>query len=139
MIIDQTLLDSLTEKAKASTRLRMNFDLRNTPADLSQRMLNAIEPGSQVAIHRHRNTSETMTVIRGRLVVDLYDAQGVACKESVELSPNGPVVAINVPLGQWHTARSLESGTVFIGVMDGHYEPLDPEDIMEGMKYENVE
>lgn len=131
MIIDQTLLNSLAEKAKASPRLRMNLDLRNTPEDSSQRMLNAIEPESLVAIHRHRDTSETMTVVRGRLVVDLYDERGAECIESVELSPNGSIVVINIPLGQWHSVRSLVSGTVFLAVMDGHYKPLEPEDMIE--------
>ena len=130
MKIDQNTLDTLTERAKASPRVRMNLDLRNSPEDGSQRMLNAMEPESRVAIHRHRNTSETMVILRGRLAVDLYDASGETCVESVELTPNGTVLAINVPLGQWHTARSLESGTVFVGIMDGHYEPLDPEDVM---------
>ena len=138
MKIDQKILDTLTEQAKASPRLRMNLDLRNSPEDNSQRMLNAMEPGSQVAIHRHCKTSETMVVLRGRLVVDLYNASGEACEESVELTPNGAAVAINVPLGQWHTARSLESGTVFIGVMDGHYEPLGPEDILGGGMSANI-
>ena len=73
MKITQALLDSLTEQAKASPRLRMNMDLRNSAADGSQRMLNAIEPGSVVPIHRHRKSSETVVCLRGRLVEEFYD------------------------------------------------------------------
>ena len=96
MKITQSLLDNLTEQAKASPRLRMNMDLRNSAEDKSQRMLNAIEPESPLPIHR----------------------------------PNGPVIAVNIPIGQWHTVRSLESGTVILEVKDGAYEPLGPEDIL---------
>lgn len=131
MIIDQKLLDSLTEQAKASPRLRMNLDLRNSPEDDSQRMLNAIEPGSPMPVHRHRHTSETIVVLRGSLIEDLYDESGRKCVESVELSPVGPVFALTVPAGKWHTVRVLESGTVILETKDGRYEPLSPEDIME--------
>ena len=130
MKITQALLDSLTEQAKASSRLRMNYDLRNTAEDGSQRMLNAIEPGSPLPIHRHRSTSETVVCLRGRLVEEYYDELERRCTESIELSPNGPVVALNIPAGQWHTVRSLESGTVIMEVKDGPYEPIGPEDIL---------
>ena len=73
MKIDNILLDKLTAKAKESPRLRMNLDLRNSDADSSQRMLNAIEPGSVVPIHRHQKTSETVVVLRGRVVEEYYD------------------------------------------------------------------
>lgn len=128
--ITQALLDSLTEQAKASPRLRMNMDLRNSPEDKSQRMLNAIEPGSPMPIHRHRNTSETVACLRGRLVWEFYDELERICTETIEVSSNGPVVAINVPAGQWHTVRVLESGTVIMEVKDGPYEPQSPADIL---------
>ena len=129
--ITQGLLDSLTEQAKASPRLRMNLDLRNSPEDMSQRMLNALEPGTPLPIHRHRQSSETVVCLRGRLVEEFYDELERRCTETIELSPNGPVVAVNIPIGQWHTVRSLESGTVILEVKDGAYEPLGPEDILE--------
>ena len=130
MNITRTLLDSLTEQAKKSPRLRMNFDLRNSAEDQSQRMLNAIEPGSPLPIHRHQKTSETVVCLRGRLVEEYYDELERRCTEAIELSPNGPVVALNIPAGQWHTVRSLESGTVIMEVKDGAYEPTGPEDIL---------
>ena len=127
MIIDSKLLDDLTAQAKASPRLRMNYDLRNSAEDGSQRMLNAIEPGSPLPIHRHRHSSETVVCLRGRLQEVFYNEAGEKT-EVIELSPDGPVVALNIPIGQWHTVRVLESGTVILECKDGKYEPLGEED-----------
>ena len=129
MIIDNRLLDRLTAQAKESPRLRMNLDLRNSDADSSQRMLNAIEPGSVVPIHRHRKTSETVVVLRGRVVEEYYSSEGVV-KASYELAAGGPVCALNIPAGQWHTLRALESGTVILEMKDGAYEPIGAGDIL---------
>lgn len=131
MKITQTLLDKLTEEAKASPRLRMNMDLRNSDKDQSQRMLNAIEPGSPIPIHRHQKSSETVVCLRGRIVEEFYDELERVCTDSIELAPNGPVVAINIPIGQWHTLRALESGTIIMECKDGAYEPQSPADILE--------
>ena len=109
----------------------MNSDLRDSPSDKSQRMLNALEPGTPLPIHRHTKSSETVVCLRGRLVEEFYDELGMTCTESIELSPNGPVVALNIPIGQWHTVRVLESGTVILECKDGAYEPIGPEDVME--------
>lgn len=130
MIIDNNLLDDLTRRAKNSPRLRMNYDLRNSENDLSQRMLNAIEPGSLMPIHRHQKTSETVVCLRGRLVWEFYDELERICTETVELSPNGPVVALNVPQGQWHTVKALESGSVILECKDGPYEPQSDVDVL---------
>ena len=131
MKITQAILDDLTAKAKASPRLRMNLDLRNSNEDTSQRMLNAIEPGSPLPIHRHRDTSETVVCLRGRLVEEFYDELERTCTEAIELSPNGSVVALNIPAGQWHTVRALESGTVNIEKKNGAYEPLQDCDVLK--------
>lgn len=128
--ITQAILDGLTEQAKASPRLRMNMDLRNSPEDQSQRMLNAIEPGSILPIHRHRNTSETVVCLRGRLVEEFYDELERVCTDRIELSHNGPVAALNIPAGQWHTVHALESGTCLLEVKDGPYVPVGPEDVL---------
>ena len=130
MKITQAILDKLTEEAKASPRLRMNLDLRNSADDQSQRMLNAIEPGSVVPIHRHQKTSETVVCLRGRLVEEYYDELERICTEAIELKPNGQTVALNIPAGQWHTVRALESGTVILEVKDGAYEPIQDVDIL---------
>lgn len=131
MKISQALLDDLTAKAKESPRLRMNLDLRNSAEDTSQRMLNAIEPGSPLPIHRHQKTSETVVCLRGRLVEEFYDDLERICTERIELSPNGPVVALNIPAGQWHTVHALESGTVILEMKNGKYEPLSDVDILK--------
>lgn len=129
MKITQEFLDALTAQAKASPRLRMNCDLRNSSVDGSQRMLNAIEPGSVVPVHRHRKSSETVVCLKGRLVEEYYDDAG-SLVESVELTPGGAVVAVDVPAGQWHSVHALESGTVILEMKDGAYEPTDPEDLL---------
>lgn len=129
--INQVVLDKLTDQAKASPRLRMNLDLRNGPEDKSQRMLNAIEPGSPMPIHRHKYSSETVVCLRGRLVEEFYDDLERMCTDAIELTPTGPNVAINIPAGQWHTVRALESGTVLLECKDGPYEPLGEEDILK--------
>ena len=129
MEITQQILDELTAKAKASPRLRMNMDLRNGPEDLSQRMLNALEPGTPLPIHRHRKSSETVVCLRGRLREIFYDEAGHPT-ETIELAPDSPCVALNIPLGQWHSVEVLQSGTVILETKDGPYEPQAPEDIL---------
>ena len=128
MVIDEKILDDLTEQAKASPRLRMNYDLRTTAEDKSQRMLNAIEPGTEVPVHRHRNTNETVICVRGRLRQCMYDDSGKIIEE-IEMVPGGAIASI--PAGVWHNVISLESGTVLFEAKDGAYAPFSPEDIMQ--------
>ena len=127
--ITQAILDNLTEQAKASPRLRMNMDLRNGPEDKSQRMLNALEPGTPLPIHRHTKSSETVVCLRGHLRELFYNDEGVVT-EVIDLAPNSDCVALNIPIGQWHSVEVLESGTVILETKDGSYEPLAPEDIL---------
>lgn len=130
MKITQALLDSLTEQAKANPRLRQSYDLRNSVEDESQRMLNAIEPGSDMPIHRHPHTSETVVCLRGCLVEEYFDELERICIERIELSPNGPVVAVNVPAGQWHRVYAKASGTVLMESKNGKWEPLTEADVL---------
>lgn len=129
MIIDQSILDDLTARAKASPRLRMNFDLRNSPADGSQRMLNALEPGTPLPIHRHMKSSETVVCLRGHLREIFYNDAGKVT-EVIDLAPNSDCVALCIPIGQWQGIEVLESGTVILECKDGAYEPLGVEDVM---------
>ena len=129
MKITKEVMDELTALAKASPRLRMNRDLRNSPEDQSQRMLNAIEPGSPLPIHRHRKSSETVVCLRGHLREIFYDENGEVT-DLIDLVPDSACVALNIPIGQWHTVEVLESGTVIMEVKDGPYEPTGPEDIL---------
>lgn len=126
MIIDKEILDELTLGAKASSRLRLAYDLRNTPEELSQRMLNAIEPGTVVPIHRHLMSNETVLCVRGHFEELLYNDEGKLI-QIVDMLPGGNIV--NVPIGMWHSLRSLESGTIVFEAKDGKYEPLEPNDI----------
>ena len=130
MVVSQAVLDELTAQAKASPRLRMNMDLRNGPEDGSQRMLNAIEPGSPLPIHRHKYTSVTVVCLRGRFVEEFYDELERICTDAIELTPGGSNFLVNVPAGQWHTVRALESGSVLLECKDGKWESLGPEDIL---------
>ena len=130
MVIDSVLLDKLTAEAQASPRLRMNLDLRNSDADSSQRMLNAVEPGSVVPVHRHPATSETLVVLRGRVVEEYYSSEG-AVEAGFDLAAGGPICALNIPAGQWHTLRALDPGTVILEMKDGSYEPIRECDILK--------
>ena len=129
MIIDSNLLDFISQKAKDNLRLRQNYDLRNNEEDNSQRMLNALEPGTIMPIHRHRNSSETVIVVRGSLKEYFYDDTGNVIGEWV-CAPNTNCIGINVPMGQWHNLECLESGTVLFESKDGAWSPLEDEDVM---------
>ena len=130
MIIDDKILDNLTEQAKANSRLRMALDLRNTPDDQSQRMLNALEPGTVMPIHRHRASSETVVVIRGKIRWIFYDENGVET-ERVVLEANGDLRMLNVEKDRWHSLECLESGSVLFESPGGAYEPLGPADMLK--------
>lgn len=140
MVIDSKILDELTERAKASDRLRMNMDLRNSSEDLSQRMLNALEPGTVMPIHRHLQSSETCVCLRGHFEEYLYgftetrsdgtpDSDSFGIIETIDMVPSG--VVLNIEKGQWHSLKCLESGTVLLEAKDGPYAPLTEEEIFE--------
>lgn len=128
MLLNKELLDALTEQAIASPRLRMNLDLRNTPNDQSQRMLNALEPGTVMPIHRHCNSSETVTVLRGKVKWIYYSEQG-EMTDSFIVAPGSDLMGLSVPMGQWHSLECLESGTVILECKDGVWEALKEEDV----------
>ncbi len=123
IIIDNDLLDRLTAQAKENPRLRQAYDLRTSPEDNSQRLLNACEPGTVLPIHRHRNTTETITCLRGKCVQYLYDSDGNQTN-AIYMAPCSDVMGMSVEAGQWHRLESLESGTVILECKDGAYEPL---------------
>ena len=129
MIINDQLLDEIKENAEASPRLRMNMDLRNSGDDKSQRMLNVLLPGTVVPIHRHRETSETTMIIRGKLFMVFYDDMGAQIERYL-LDPTIRNYGVQIPKGQWHTVEVIEPSTIF-EVKDGPYMPLTPEDMMD--------
>ena len=139
MVITKEILDELTAKAKENPRLRCNLDMRNSADDQSQRMLNALEPGTEMPIHRHKTTSETCICIRGHFEEYLYgytetrsdgtpDPKSFGIIETIDMYPGGPI--LNIEKGQWHSLKCLESGTVLFEAKDGPYEPLQDCDIL---------
>jgi hypothetical protein len=129
MIINDQLLDDIQEKATESPRRRMNMDLRNSSEDNSQRMLNVLLPGTVVPIHRHRDTSETTMIVRGKLFVVFYNDLG-AQTERYLLDPTTGNYGVQIPKGQWHAVEVIEPSTIF-EVKDGPYVPITPEDTMD--------
>lgn len=128
MIIDENLLNKVSEQAKASPRLRMNFNFHQSLEDKCHRMLNAVEPGTVLPIHRHMESNVTIVCIRGHFEELIYDDNGVLI-EAIDMQPEGKV--INLPIGTWHSIRSLESGTVLLECMDGAYRPLTDDEKFE--------
>lgn len=131
MRFDKELLDALTEEAKQSPRLRMNRDMRTSPADSSQRMLNALEPGTELPIHRHRKTTETVVILRGSATQYFYDDEG-HITETFTITAGTPDCGMQVEQGRWHRLVSHESGTIIFEAKDGAYEPIGEVDILKG-------
>lgn len=127
MVINNIVFDELSQRAKLSPRLRANLDLRNTEKDGSQRMLNALEPGTVMPIHRHLVSSETCVCVRGHFEEYFYDEEG-NLTDTIDMVPGG--VVLNIEKGQWHSLKCLESGTVLFEAKDGPYEPLQDCDIL---------
>lgn len=130
MIINKTILDELSAKAKENSRLRQSMDLRDSPEDMSQRMLNALEPGTVMPIHRHHGSSETVVVLRGKIEWIFYDNEGNET-ERVALDANGEPRMLNVERDRWHSLVCLEEGSVLFESKDGAYAPLEEDEIME--------
>lgn len=130
MIIGEEILDDLTALAKASQRLRQNYDLRNSVSDGSQRMLNALEPGTVMPIHRHHASSETVVILRGKIRWIFYDDNGNET-ERVVLDADGEPRMLNVEKDRWHSLECLTSGAVLYESKDGPYHPLEEDEIME--------
>lgn len=129
MVVDKKVLDELSAKARASERFRCNLDMRNSADDLSQRMLNALEPGTVMPIHRHKRTSETCICIRGHFEEYFYDENG-NLTDIIDMLPGG--VLLNIEKGHWHSLKCLESGTILFEAKDGPYHPLEEDEIWKG-------
>lgn len=128
MILDKTLLDNITSKARKSERLRMNYNLHDSLDAKTQRLFNALEPGTHLPIHRHKHTAETYILLKGRIDVLFYNDHGVVV-ERYELNPKREIYGVHIPKGQWHTIDVHESSVIF-EVKDGPYMPIDPSDIL---------
>ena len=129
MIIDTELLDKVSEEAKASPRLRMNYNFHQSLDEKCHRFLNAVEPGTEVPIHKHPTKDETFVLLRGRVVVKTYNDDGSVI-ESVELCPNDGKYGVNIPKGVWHKVESLESGSCFFECKEGPFVPHEEDGIL---------
>ena len=129
MLLNHQLLEEITEQARQNPRLRMNYNLHDSLDAKAQRLFNAMEPGTVLPVHRHRNTSETYILIRGAIRVLLYDDNKTLIS-SYEISDKNDNFGFHIPNGQWHTLEVLESGTVIFEVKEGPYAPLSDEDIL---------
>lgn len=129
MILDDKLLDGVSARAQASERLRMNHNLHESPDAKAQRLLNALEPGTVLPVHRHLHTAETYVLLRGRIDVSFHDESGAETRRFA-LDPEHGCYGVHIPKGEWHTLEVLEPGTVIFEVKDGPYTPLSPEDML---------
>lgn len=128
-IIDKTLLDAISEKAAQNERLRMNYNFHQQLEDKVQRLLNALEPGTIMPVHRHQHTDEMYIVLRGKLIVKFFDDQKQVISSSV-LSPAEGNYGVSIAAGEWHTIEVMEKGTIIFEIKEGPYAPLSSEDIM---------
>ena len=129
MLLNKQLLDQLSKSASENPRLRASFDLRNTDKDNSQRMLNALQPGTILPIHRHPFTAETLIMVRGSVCQKFYNNKGEVTDTFV-LKAGGECSALQIPAGQFHSLECLEADTVIFEAKDGPYMPVSAEDIL---------
>lgn len=128
-IIDQNLLNSVSESANESPRKRKNYNFHGADTDASHRLLNAMEPDSYIPPHCHQDASkdETIVVLRGKFGILFFDGQGNVTSQAV-MSPSGDAVGVNIPHGVFHTLIALQPGSVFFESKAGPYQPLKPEE-----------
>ena len=129
-IIDQALVDKVSSEAKASLRLRMNYNFHQSLEDKCHRMLNAVEPGYDILIHRHPDKDESFVVLRGKVRSTTYKNDGTVI-ESVVLSQEDGLYGVDIPKGVWHKLESLESGSVVFECKEGPFVPHEVDGILE--------
>ena len=130
MILTEDIVNKVSEEAKASPRLRMNYNLHGSFEDSVQRMFNALEPGTVVPIARHPYSSDTLIMLRGKLRVHIYDNMKNII-EDVVIEANSNNIGYHIPKGTWHQVESLEYGTVCFETREGPYVPVAECDIMK--------
>lgn len=129
MIIDEHLLNTVSMQAKESSRLRMNYNFHESLEDKCHRMLNAVEPGTVVEIHRHPTKDETFVLLRGRVVVNTYNDDGTI-QESIELNPAEGRYGVNIPKGIWHNLEAIEPNSVIFECKEGPFVPHEVEGVL---------
>lgn len=129
-IIDELLIDSVAEQAKESPRLRMNYNFHRSLDDKCHRFLNAMEPGTEVEIHRHPTKDESFVVLRGRVRILAYNDVSEVI-EDVVLDPREGRYGVDIPKGVWHTVECLESGSVIFECKEGPFVPHEVDGILK--------
>lgn len=129
MIIDNHLIDEIQKKAETSPRLRANLCLHKSPEDKVQKMINVLLPGTEMPIHRHLNSDETLALLRGKLTIIYFDEEGLIT-ERIEMSPSSGVVLVDIPKEQWHNVEVLEP-TVLLEIKEGPYRPINENEILK--------
>ena len=129
MVIDEQLLNQVSEEAKASPRLRMNYNFHESLEDKCHRMLNAVEPGTQVPIHRHPTKDESFVVLRGKVKVTIYNDDG-SVLESVVLCQEEGRYGVDIKKGVWHNLESLEPDSVIFECKEGPFVEDEVEGVM---------
>ena len=130
MVIDKALFDKMSEQAKTNPRLRMNFNFHQSLDDKCHRMLNAIEPGTDIPIHRHPDKDESFVVLRGKVRSTTYKDDGTVI-ESVVLSQEDGLYGVDIPKGVWHKLESLESGSVVFECKEGPFVPHEVDGVLD--------
>ena len=129
-LINTHLLDTITTQAKQSPRLRMNHNFHESPESKSQRLLNAMEPDTIMPIHRHLQSDETQILLRGKIEVTAYNDKKEVTERYILCSATGNY-GVNIPKGQWHSLKVIESGSVIFEAKDGPYIPNDKNSLLE--------
>ena len=129
-IIDEQLLNEVSRQAKESPRLRMNYNFHQSLDDKCHRMLNAVEPGTELPIHKHPTKDESFVILRGKVRSTTYNDDGSVI-ESVVLCAEEGCYGVDIPKGVWHKLESLESGSVVFECKEGPFIPHEQDGIME--------
>ena len=129
MLIDKSLLDGICKRAKASERLRMNYNLHKSLNESVQRLINAVEPGTKLPIHRHREADETCIILRGCIDIIFYDDEAKETQR-IHLNHESNVYGVHIPKGQWHSLESRQSDSALISIKEGPYKPICDKDIL---------
>ena len=133
-IIDELLLDKVSSEAKASPRLRMNYNFHQSLEDKCHRMLNAVEPGTVVPIHRHPTKDESFVVLRGKVKVTTYNDDGSVI-ESVVLCQEDGRYGVDIPKNVWHNLEAIEPNSVIFECKEGPFVPHEEEGILRLQHY----
>jgi cupin fold WbuC family metalloprotein len=138
MVIDKKLLDEVSAQAKASPRLRMNYNFHHSLDEKCHRMLNAVEPGTEIPIHRHPDKDESFVILRGKVRSTTYNDDGSVI-DSVVLSQEDGIYGVDIPKGVWHKLESLEPGSVIFECKEGPFVPHVVEGILDCKRDEDID